>query len=159
MNKIKLKVPLSVAKYNDWSDDELLCLAFMFWCTKKEGLFTQYYLHTNDLMALIGKVNARNSYHHVLKRVRRIFHIGRINNHTSRFHYNFELLKDQRYNNKINAHEVYITDTKAIARWSYIVGRCGDPNLIYDHNKIYRSEGVSPQTIFWKQHGVNPWTN
>ena len=151
MNEIKLKVPVSAARYDDWSDDELLCLAFMLWCTKKEGVFTQYYMYTSDLFQLLGVVNRKNAHDALLGNVRRIFIIGPMNSNTSRFQYNLELLNDQPYNNSINMHEVTITNPLTIMRWSYIVGRCTDPNLIYDHKSSYASPGISPQTFFWKQ--------
>lgn len=151
MNSITLKVPISAAKYDDWSDDELLCLAFMLWCTKQESVFTQFYIYTGDLFHLLGAVNRKNGHDTFLKRIRRIFKIGHINSFTSRFEYNLELLNDQKYNHVINMHEVTITDPVTINRWGYLVGRCSDPTLIQDHKSAYKSPGTSPQTYFWKQ--------
>jgi hypothetical protein len=151
MNSITLKVPVSVAKYDDWSDDELLCLSFMLWCTKREGVFTQYYIYTSDIFHLLGQINRKNSHNILLKRIRRIFKVGRINDFTSRFEYNLELLNDQADNNRVNMHEVTITDPNTINRWSYLVGRCTDPTLIEDYKSSYKGIGTSPQTYFWKQ--------
>ena len=155
MNEVKLKVPVSVARYNDWSDDELLCLSFMLWCTKQEGVFAQYYMYTTDLFHLLGTINRKNGHDTFLTRLRRIFKIGRINDFTTRFEYDLELLNDQPDNYRINMHEVTITDPITIARWSYLVGRCTDPTLIYDHVSTYKSHGTSPQTYFWKQMSMS----
>lgn len=151
MNEVKLKVPISAARYNDWSDDELLCLAFMLWCTKQESVFTQFYMYTGDLFQLLGEINRKNAHEILLKRIRRIFKVGRINDFTSRFEYDLELLNHQPDNNRINQHEVTITDPNTINRWSYIVGRCTDPTLIQDHKSTYKGIGTSPQGFFWKQ--------
>jgi len=151
MNEVKLKVPISAARYDDWSDDELLCLAFMLWCTRQEGVFTQYYMYTSDFFHLLGTSNRKNGHDSLLQNIRRIFKVGPINDWTTRFEYNLELLNHQKYNNTINLHEVTITDPVTIARWSYVVGRCSDPTLIYDHTSTYKSRGTSPQDFFWKQ--------
>ena len=151
MHNITLKVPEFVANYDDWSDDELLFMAFMHWCVNQNSIYTQFYMYAQDASILLGQYNSgRGNWHNRLFKVRRIFEVGKLNTYTITFNYYDELLN---HIEDIQTIEVEITDPMVIARWSYLVGRLGKRKDMFEehNNTMFYKPIQSTQSAWWRQ--------
>ena len=161
--KIKLKVPEDVARWNDWTDGELLFLSFFYYVYgfKRNKLNCAYHMWSADVSAILNThdSSAIDVWDERLVRLRRLFTIGIVNNHCLRIKW---ITGTGRFENRLCKHEVWITDPHIINRYWYLAGRCSDSDII-DHTTTEPYERyvngrprtpATIQPIHWKQRNL-----
>ncbi len=115
----------------EWSDRELVFLAFMLEVSYAEGWETAYYMHNTDFTRILGyhslKVEAK------LPKFRPAFKIAKLSDHTIRIQ---GKSPDKYFDGNIVRSELkLLTDYKAIAIWYYLAGHMvkGLDHMFSDH--------------------------
>jgi|14_taG_2_1085336.scaffolds.fasta_scaffold58244_2 hypothetical protein len=156
--KIKLNIPEYATTYDDWTDNELLFLSFMFYVYNKKGCRLEYGYHfwSNDMSAILGLHNTSSTdvLNQRFTKLRRLFRIALVNNHCYRVRWT---APGNDYHFK--RAEVYITDPKAINTYYYLAGRCTDSEIIdhttdQPHSYVVKGRDrvpASKQNSHWRQ--------